>query len=229
MASIYRGGAIIGTPRLITSGLQVYLDARVPISYPGTGTSWYDLSGNNRTFTLTNGVTYNGNGYLSFIANSSQYAINSSVNFTGITNWTLMAAVYRVGNQPNETKVISLIGGSTTGLGVSTQGSSNNNQVQYEWNGADFNQLTNLVIPASKWSIIAITVTPSLVNVYLNFSYYSKNVIYTTPNINSIIIGGSNGGRYFNGGIGAALIYTRALSIDEIFKNIKSLGQSFNI
>lgn len=35
------------SPRIVTNGLGLYLDASNPKSYPGTGDAWYDLSGNN--------------------------------------------------------------------------------------------------------------------------------------------------------------------------------------
>ena len=46
-------------PRIVTSGLVLCLDAGNSKSYPGTGTTWNDLSGNNNNGTLTNGPTYN--------------------------------------------------------------------------------------------------------------------------------------------------------------------------
>jgi len=50
-------------PTTITNGLVLALDAADRNSYPGSGTSWRDLSGNNNTGTLTNGPTFNsGNG-----------------------------------------------------------------------------------------------------------------------------------------------------------------------
>ena len=44
------------------------LDAASTVSYPGSGTVWYDLSGNARNFTLTNGPRYlsNNSGVISF-------------------------------------------------------------------------------------------------------------------------------------------------------------------
>jgi hypothetical protein len=36
----------------------LYLDAANTKSYPGSGTTWFDISGNNRNFTLTNGPTF---------------------------------------------------------------------------------------------------------------------------------------------------------------------------
>lgn len=52
-------------PRIVTPGLQLALDAADANSYPGTGTTWYDLSGNGYQATMSNmtagnWVTYNG-------------------------------------------------------------------------------------------------------------------------------------------------------------------------
>jgi len=41
-----------------SSGLVVHLDAGKKESYPGSGTTWYDLTGNNNHGTLTNGPTF---------------------------------------------------------------------------------------------------------------------------------------------------------------------------
>jgi hypothetical protein len=51
---------------IITDGLVLYLDAGLTNSYPGTGTTWTDLSGGNRNFTLNNSVSWNSEGYFSF-------------------------------------------------------------------------------------------------------------------------------------------------------------------
>jgi len=45
---IYRG------PKIVTDGLTLLLDSRTIRSYPGTGTAWYDLSGNDNHATLVN-------------------------------------------------------------------------------------------------------------------------------------------------------------------------------
>ena len=46
-------------PKIITDGLVLALDAANPKSYPGTGTTWKDLSGGGNNGTLTNGPTFN--------------------------------------------------------------------------------------------------------------------------------------------------------------------------
>jgi hypothetical protein len=58
---------VYGGPDIITDGLVLALDAGSKKSYPGSGTTWYDLSGNNNGI-LTNGPVFNtdDNGYFSF-------------------------------------------------------------------------------------------------------------------------------------------------------------------
>lgn len=54
------------SPKIVTDGLVLCLDAANPKSYPGTGTTWNDLSGNENNFTIDDsGFTYNSSGYFS--------------------------------------------------------------------------------------------------------------------------------------------------------------------
>lgn len=50
--------ALNHSPKIVTNGLVLCLDAANPKSYPGTGTTWTDLSGNGRNFTLNNSSYY---------------------------------------------------------------------------------------------------------------------------------------------------------------------------
>ena len=76
----------------VQNGLQIWLDAGNASSYPGTGATWTDLSGNGYNATLVNTPTYSsGNGgYLDFNG-STQYA--TLYGFPGSTfssgNWTV--------------------------------------------------------------------------------------------------------------------------------------------
>ena len=45
-------------PRIVTNGLVLALDAGNAKSYPGSGTTWYDLSGNKYIFTSNNAPTF---------------------------------------------------------------------------------------------------------------------------------------------------------------------------
>jgi hypothetical protein len=50
--------ALSHSPQIVLDGLVLYLDQFNPKSYPGSGVTLYDLSGNNRHYTLVNGGTY---------------------------------------------------------------------------------------------------------------------------------------------------------------------------
>ena len=53
-------------PKIVTDGLVLALDAANPKSYPGSGTTWSDLAGNNDA-TLTNGPTFDSGNSGSFV------------------------------------------------------------------------------------------------------------------------------------------------------------------
>lgn len=64
------------SPRVVSDGLVLLLDARNPRSYPGTGTTWFDISGNARNFTIGGATTFNPAGYFTFANNqTSQHII----------------------------------------------------------------------------------------------------------------------------------------------------------
>ena len=50
--------ALSHSPSIITDSLILCLDAANTKSYPGSGATWTDLSGNGNNVTLTNGPTY---------------------------------------------------------------------------------------------------------------------------------------------------------------------------
>ena len=50
-------------PDIPTNGLVLALDATSERSYPGSGTTWYDLSGLGNDATLINGTSWNSSGY----------------------------------------------------------------------------------------------------------------------------------------------------------------------
>lgn len=75
------GGQVsISPPPIITTDLVIWFDAGDTSSYPGSGTTWYDLSGNNNDGTISGTPTLT-NGY--FVFNGTQYA---SVSISSITN-----------------------------------------------------------------------------------------------------------------------------------------------
>jgi hypothetical protein len=74
-------------PNIIKDGLVLSLDAANPKSYPGTGTSWNDLSGNNENGVLTNGPTFNSEnlGSIVFDGVDDYVVFNQRVNSPSFT------------------------------------------------------------------------------------------------------------------------------------------------
>jgi len=59
---------------VISDGLILNLDAANPSSYPGSGTTWFDMSGNGYDFTIYGSPTFNSSGYFTFANNQiTQY------------------------------------------------------------------------------------------------------------------------------------------------------------
>ncbi|KAA6233118.1 LamG domain-containing protein [Chlorobium phaeovibrioides] len=55
----FAGGSQVWA-KIVTNGLALFLDARNNNSYPGNGTTWYDLSGNERNGTIYNPIFSDG-------------------------------------------------------------------------------------------------------------------------------------------------------------------------
>lgn len=66
----------------ITSNLIVHLDAGVSTSYPGSGSTWFDLSGQNNDFTLTNSPTYSSDNGGKFQFNGSNQGASGGPNLS---------------------------------------------------------------------------------------------------------------------------------------------------
>lgn len=66
-------------PLVITQGLTIYLDAANRASYPGSGTTWFDLSGNGNNGTLVNSPAYT---TISSVQTFGFNGTNNRVSFT---------------------------------------------------------------------------------------------------------------------------------------------------
>ena len=95
-------GIYVNNDSIVTSGLVLYLDAANPKSYPGSGTTWNDLSGNGLNGTLSTGAggvvpTYitNNAGSLSFDGIGSYVTLGNPSLLTPNTNpFTVEILVY---------------------------------------------------------------------------------------------------------------------------------------
>jgi hypothetical protein len=112
MAIQFIGQSIVVNPKpitsfpIVTSGLAIHLDAGNISSYPGSGSIWYDLTGNNRNGSMGTGVAYSGSnsGVLTFsgatTAFVNMYPSASSLVSTTTNNFSIEAWYQTNNNHP---------------------------------------------------------------------------------------------------------------------------------
>lgn len=82
---------LLHSPLLNTNGLVLHLNAYAKRSYPGTGTTWYDLSGRNNHGTMIGGPTYSSanGGIISLDGADDWVQVLPSSTFSSISNITM--------------------------------------------------------------------------------------------------------------------------------------------
>ena len=83
--------ALHHNPRIVTSGLVLALDAADKNSYPGSGTTWYDLSGQDNHVTLYNTPTYS-NGTISGNGTNEYGRTTNTLDLSGLSAITVISA-----------------------------------------------------------------------------------------------------------------------------------------
>ena len=77
--------------RAVLTDLVLNLDASNPVSYPGRGITWYDISGYGNHFSLLNSPTWTGNAFTFNANGGNQYAqcINNTCGNFGSSSFTI--------------------------------------------------------------------------------------------------------------------------------------------
>ena len=225
-------------PRIVTSGLVLSLDAADRNSYPSTGTTWFDLSGQGNNGTLTNGPTFNS-------ANGGAIVFDGVDDYVNVPYNTVL-------NTPNgatyELWIYRSNGGTFLARGTSDSGATPDNprlyvypgtgQVYYDWSsvGVDKYGYSTANIDANTWNQITLTATPgSYMALYINGvdrtgSPFGGTLANPLPNTSDpLIIGGSSWAGVFTGRIASTKLYNRALSATEVLQNYNALKSRFNL
>jgi len=222
----------------VKDGLVLDLDAGNPLSYPGTGTTWTDLSGNNNNGTLINGVGYNSDngGSLVFDGVDDHGTIPHSPSLNFPTALTISVWYYS-GN----------VGLYWLYLKGRTDNDNYNPLVyangRYGWtgpNGRSFYDPPSGFIQSNTWYNLTVShISGNNPNIYRNAIVstshtYSEGsgarALGTNTNpvgINADIPRGTF--TTFNGRIASIQAYNRALTTSEIQQNFQALKGRFNI
>ncbi len=210
-------------PSIVTDGLVLALDAANDKSYPGSGTTWNDLSGNGNNGTLTNGPTFNSGGYLNFDGTNDHVVLDNTVSLNDFT----ATAVYTVNSLNNgwamffgsdDTDNFIGIGDSGTILRVQDVNSANSD-LSYS---STLNKLTFLQVIQSgntnTWYIDGQSVGTST-----NPSYGGMEITHMVFYANGNSLGIWAGNYYI------ASIYNRALSASEVQQNYNANKSRFGL
>ena len=216
---------------VVTTGLQLYLDAGNASSYSGSGTAWNDLSGNSRNGTLTNGPTYSATNGGSIVFDGSNDYVQCTGSLT-VTAATFVTWIRRNGNQGQYDGIL-FSRGTTNTTGMDFQVS---NQVAYTWNdaGNTYGWQSGLVVPDLTWCMIAVSVTSTAATAYLcqtsGITTATNTVSHTSSLIDDIKIARDEfSTRYFTGNIAIAQLYNIALSAEQVSQNFAADRGRFGV
>ena len=220
------------SPRIVTDGLVLALDAGNTKSYPGSGSTWTDISGKGNNGTLTNGPTYSSadGGAVVFDGSNDYVSETSALSDSFLQgNWTISFWV--------NFDTIST-GNYTTDKTLLHHGSSSNNNglhlVQRDSKilfglYADDLEGTANTFSTGIWYNVTFTLnnTTRLKQIYINGSLdnsHTGSSAYVGSGSNTRIGGVVlNFGNTLDGKMSNIVTYSRVLSTSEIEQNYNAL------
>lgn len=229
-----------GGPDSISNGCILALDAANKVSYPGSGTSWYDINGNYNT-TLTNSPTFSNSniGILTFARASSQYAETVS-SMPSLSNWTIESWV-KFTTVPSANTTVSAIitnvyNGSNINYTLTTDVDGTANKGIYvaffngAWRYAPFHAPS-----AGVWYHYVGTYDGATIRMYVNGSSYSSTSYVGTSSSGGVTRIARRWddvatiGNFINGSIPLVRIYNRSLTAAEVLQNYNELKPRFGL
>jgi hypothetical protein len=231
--------AVRYTPKVVTDGLVLCLDAGNPKSYPGTGTTWTDLTRTGNNGTLNNGPTFNSanGGYILFdgVNDYVKNTTNSTSSFNfGTTNAiTAECWQYLVPNGYDFWFSANLV---TNGCEYRFGSNSSGNPF---WDMGQHNdrEYTSYTLPTNTWCHNVYT--GGIESGYITTRIYVNGTFITSRNegITSLVspfewfvgTGENASSHLYNGRLSVIRIYNRVLSVTEILQNFNATKSRFGL
>jgi hypothetical protein len=221
--------SFVHSPKIITEGLVLALDAGNTKSYPSGSTTWYDKSGNARNGTLTNGPTYNS-------------ANGGSIVFDGVDDYVSCGnpSIFQINQGTISAWVKTSSPGSDYRGIITKQGNCglfvrDGILASYNW-GTNQHITTGINIADNIWKYVAMTFTTNTGSpsnnaiIYLNGTSVLTTTIQLSDNTVELQIGGGGTSpQRISGNIAGASLYNRALSASEIQQNFNALRGRYGI
>ena len=225
-------------PKIITDGLVLTLDAANTKSYPGSGTTWFDLSGNgnhgtnaNMTFETDKGgvFDFNNNSSQSTIANSdslnpvSQLTLEAVVNFDGDS----ADFIFEKGNVNTQYSIFSH--GSDLVFRTVHQGVSGYDSLYaYKYMGGGY-KIVNGQYHHVLGSYNGSTKKTYIDGVEVATKNKTGNLTTTTLNADVGNFGGTSAGYPFGGKIALVRVYNIGLTASQVKQNFNAIKGRFGL
>jgi hypothetical protein len=225
------------SPSIITQNLSLCLDAANPKSYPGSGTTWFDLSGNGNNGTLVNGVGYSGDNLGSLVFDGVDDYVgcgnDASINF-GTGDFTVSVWFRRFSNATTNLRLLSKAAGGDTANAANAGFCffGGNTGISFAVNPT----AARTIISAASYSLNEWVNVVGLVERGVSMrTYKNANLVAsaTAPvgsvsGTTSFFIGNNVGSNlHWAGEVSNTLLYNRALTASEIQQNFNALRSRF--
>jgi hypothetical protein len=215
------------SPKIVTNGLILCLDAANKKSYSGGGTIWKDLVSSNDG-TLINAPTYSSanGGAIVFNGSNNRVDCGNAANLQ-ITVGTISAWFNANNGNSGYNGIIAKQ--SAWGLFV-----SDGILVAYDW-GNNLRRNTGIAVDNSTWNYAAMSFTETIGTpsnnaiIYLNGSPVLITTVKHSSQGAQVQVGDANASQNFGGNIAQASIYNRVLTATEVLQNYKALKGRFNL
>jgi len=216
--------ALSHSPSIVTNGLVMCLDAANPKSYPGSGTTWYNLIPGGVNGTLTNGPTYNSaNGGSMVFDGTNDYVSTNLVLPSPTTTATTFDIVFKNNSTSTFKGLIGASSYQSTGFSVGFMGLST---MRNTYNASSLSFENDFSYNSSDISNGIFIFNGRNINIYRN-SILSSSFTASFDSVQSL--SGIQIGRNLQGGWGTSQvdiysvkIYNRALTADEISQNFNA-------
>lgn len=224
------------SPKVVTDGLILYLDASNSRSYVSGSTAWNDLSRIGSNGALVNGPTFSTANAGSIVFDGTNDFVNMGSGSALTSNTLTLDCWFNCGSV-NAVKYIVMKAadtgfardyGFTTTVGNTINWFFGNNNPQ-------FVSLTSTVtIGQNVWVNATATRNGSLSVLYINgVANVSASYAFTQNNLGQPLYIGNliipNAGRYFQGSFATVRLYNRGLSATEVLQNYNATKTRFGL
>lgn len=212
---------------IVTDNLTLRLDASNSTSYPGSGTTWYDLAGTQQNITLVNSPTYTATAPSYFTFNGSNQ--RGSGTGTVLSSTTYTKAVWFYLNAYADNNIVS---SDVGGHYMFFQGGNKMYNGHSNWAGFPSNYPSTATFSLNTWYNVALTFNTTdgmklYINGNLDSSYTTIKTAFTGNGSTNIAAYGA--GNLLNGRIAKVYCYTKTLTAAEVLQNYNADKAQFGL